>query len=232
MHLSARTLNSLIFIVLLASAFISACAETAHKEMPVACQTGCKSPYGKMLGKSPRGIEAYSNCQSGCVIFEPNKWNGTYTGIKWQCVEYARRWLLVNTGAVYGDVDIAADIWDRIDHLTDVNTQKPIPLESHLNGSTQAPEVGDLLIYAKAFNGTGHVAVVTGIDIKNGLVEVSEQNFNNESWPGDYARKITLIKKGGDYWLLDGYLLGWKHAKNRIHDARADYWLIFVKNVL
>jgi hypothetical protein len=200
MRVYDRTLHKLLFIILLVPAFNNAFAETAINELPVACQIGCKSPYGKLLGKSPRGIEAYSNCQSGCVIFEPNKWNGTYTGIKWQCVEYARRWLLVNTGAVYGDVD--------------VKTKKPIPLETHLNGSTRAPEVGDLLIYAKAFNGTGHVAVVTGIDINNGLVELSEQNFNNESWRDDYARKITLIRKGGNYWLLDGYLLGWKHAKS------------------
>jgi len=212
MRVSNRTLHNLLFIVLLSPAFNIAFAENAIKELPVACQTDCKSPYGKMLGKSPRGIEAYSNCQSDCVIFEPNKWNGTYTGIKWQCVEYARRWLLVNTGAVYGDVDIAADIWDKIDHLTDVKTKRSIPLETYLNGSTQSPEVGDLLIYAKAFNGTGHVAVVTGIDISNGLVEVSEQNFQNKSWSADYARKITLIKNGENYWLLDGYLLGWKHA--------------------
>ena len=213
MHASNMTFRNLLFILLLAPVFNSACADNVNQEIPVACQTGCKSPYGKVLGKSPRGIEAYSNCQSGCVIFEPNKWNGTYTGIKWQCVEYARRWLLINTGAVYGDVDIAADIWDRIDYLTDVKTNKQIPLEAHLNGSTQAPQVGDLLIYAKAFNGTGHVAVVTGMDVNNGLVEVSEQNFNNESWPDDYARKITFIKQDGKYWLLDGYLLGWKHAK-------------------
>jgi hypothetical protein len=213
MYVSDRTLNKPLYIVLLVAAFNSAFAENALKDPPVVCQVGCKSPYGKVLGRSPRGIEAYSNCKADCVIYEPNMLNGTYTGLKWQCVEYARRWLLVNTGAVYGDVGIASDIWDRIDHLTDLKTKKPIPLETHLNGSTQAPEVGDLLIYAKAFNGTGHVAVVTGIDIKNGLVEVSEQNFNNESWPGDYARKITLIKKGGEYWLLDGYLLGWKHAK-------------------
>jgi CHAP domain len=212
MRSSNRTLRNLLFIILLAPAVNIACADNANNEIPVACQTGCKSPYGKVLGKSPRGIEAYSNCQSGCVIFEPNKWNGTYTGIKWQCVEYARRWLLINTGAVYGDVDIAADIWDRIDYLTDVKTKKLIPLEAHLNGSTQAPQVGDLLIYAKAFNATGHVAVVTGMDVNNGLVEVSEQNFSNESWPDDYARKIMFIKKDENYWLLDGYLLGWKHA--------------------
>jgi glutathionylspermidine amidase/synthetase len=219
----STTWYKLLLIVLLAPAAGAGFAENADREIPAACHTGCNTPYGDVLGKSPRGVAAYSNCQSACVIFEPNKWNGTYTGIKWQCVEYARRWLLVNTGAVYGDVDIAADIWDRIDYLTDVKTGSQIPLESRVNGSTQPPEVGDLLVYAKAFHGTGHVAVVTGIDIDNGLVEVSEQNFNNESWPGDYARNIVLIKNHEDYWLLDAYLLGWKHAntKPRLPQANA-----------
>lgn len=212
MHASTRKLHYLLFIVLLAPVFNTACADNANKEIPAACRTGCKTPYGKVLGKSPRGIEAYSNCLPGCVIFEPNRWKGTYTGIKWQCVEYARRWLLINTGAVYGDVDIAADIWGRIDHLTDVKTNRQIPLEARLNGSPQAPEVGDLLIYAQAFHGTGHVAVVTGVDVKHGLIEVSEQNYDNQSWPDDYARTIAFIRKEGHYWLLDGYLLGWKHA--------------------
>jgi len=216
MHIATRALHNLLLLVLLASVVSSSFAENTNQDMPAACQSGCNSPYGEVLGKSPRGIEAYSNCQSGCVIFEPNKWNGTYTGIKWQCVEYARRWLLINAGAIYGDIDIAADLWDKIDYLTDVKTNKQIPLETHINGSVQAPEVGDLLVYAKAFNGTGHIAVVTGLDINNGLVEVSEQNFNNVSWPDNYARKIMLIKNRENYWILDGYLLGWKHANTKL----------------
>ncbi|HYQ73295.1 MAG TPA: CHAP domain-containing protein [Gammaproteobacteria bacterium] len=212
MHRSIWSSTTLLLTVLLMPALNSALAASTNDDMPDACRSGCISPYGSVLGESPRGIEAYSNCQSGCVIFEPNRWKGTYTGIKWQCVEYARRWLLVNAGAVYGDVDIAADIWDRIDHLTDVKTGRLIPLQSHANGSTQAPAVGDLLIYAKAFQGTGHVAVVTGVDASTSEIEVSEQNFNNDSWPADYARKFSFIRQGEHYWLLDSYILGWKHA--------------------
>ena len=207
-----RTLSFLLITVFLASACGIALATNADSEIPLVCQSGCASPYGEILGESPRRIKAYSNCQSSCVIYQPNQWNGTYTGIKWQCVEYARRWLLVNTGTVFGDVDIAADMWNKIDYLTDVKTKKRVPLVTHLNGSTQAPEVGDLLIYAKAYKDTGHVAVVTGIDIANGSIEVGEQNFNNERWTNHYARRLKLTKNGESYWLLDGYLLGWKHA--------------------
>lgn len=207
-------INSIrIFVVFFGFSLYNAFAATPA-ELPFECQTDCSSPYGKVLGVSKRGIQAFSNCNSRCVIYEPNYLEGTYTGIKWQCVEYARRWLLVNRNAVYGDVDIAADIWDKIDHLTEIATNKKLPLESHLNGSKQPPQVGDLLVYAKEFHNTGHVAVVVDVDIRGGVIEVGEQNYDNAPWPGEFSRKIELIKNGDSYWLLDAYLLGWKHAKN------------------
>jgi len=197
--------------LLLAPLVNPAFAGDAKKEIPLACRTDCISPYGQILGADSDNVKAYSNCQSNCVIFEPNKWHGTYTGIKWQCVEYARRWLLVHKGMVFGDVDVAADIWTKIDHLTHVADKKQMPLKSYLNGSTQAPRVGDLLIYARAFYGTGHVAVVTEVNLKKGVIKVGEQNFNNTPWPGNYARSIEFYKKNHHYWLLDAYILGWKH---------------------
>ena len=207
-----RTLRHLFFILLLLPLANSAFANDVNKQIPLACRTDCVSPYGQVLGADADSVKAYSNCQSNCVIFDPNKWHGTYTGIKWQCVEYARRWLLVHKGMVFGDVDVAADIWNKIDHLTRVDTKKQIPLKSFLNGSTQAPRVGDLLIYARAFYGTGHVAVVTEVNLKKGLIKVGEQNYYNTPWPGNYARRISLYKKGNHYWLLDAYILGWKHV--------------------
>ena len=200
------------FIILSLVAFM---INSAHgddsEQIPVQCMTECVSPYGAVLGVSKRGVEAYSNCSADCVVYDPHHWHGTYTGIKWQCVEYARRWLLQNKGVVYGDVDIAADIWDKIDHLVDVETKQKLPLEAHLNGAQQPPEPGDLLIYAKAFNDTGHVAVVIEADYDAGYIKVAEQNYRNLPWADDYSRKIELIKRADTYWLLDSYLLGWKH---------------------
>lgn len=213
MHIVNKTIRGLFFILLLVPAISPAFADDAKKEIPLACRTDCVSPYGHVLGADSDDVKAYSNCQSNCVIFEPNKWHGTYTGIKWQCVEYARRWLLVHKGMVYGDVDVAADIWNKIDHLTRVDTKKHVPLKSYVNGSSQPPKVGDLLIYARAFYDTGHVAVVTEVNLKKGVIKVGEQNYNNKPWPGNYARSIQLYKKADHYWLLDAYILGWKHAE-------------------
>jgi hypothetical protein len=128
------TLNSrLLACILLTLALNIAYADEAN-HLPIQCRIDCATPYGEVLGASTDGVEAYSNCQSDCINPERNTWKHTYTGIKWQCVEYARRWLLVNKGAVYADVDTAADIWNEIDHLTDVASNRILPLESHPNG--------------------------------------------------------------------------------------------------
>jgi glutathionylspermidine amidase/synthetase len=205
--------KNIVLSFILVCFFSVATAQAEEQGLPQQCSTDCVTTYGSVLGVSPPDIKAYSNCQPGCVIFQPNTYNGVYTGIKWQCVEFARRWLLEQKGAVYGDVDIAADIWTKIDYLTEVATGKKIPLASYVNGSTQAPGVGDLLIYASEFLGTGHVAVITGIDNKAATIEVGEQNYNNTPWSSDHARSIPFIKKGDQYWLLDGYLLGWKQIQ-------------------
>ena len=104
---------------------IAALADAGDKvpQLPEACSTDCVSPYGEVLGTAAGGVPAYSNCSARCVVPAPNTLNGVYTGLKWQCVEYARRWLLVNRGEVYGDVDIAADIW-QIPFVTRVSDGK------------------------------------------------------------------------------------------------------------
>ena len=186
-------------------------AETAGPPaLPAVCSAQCATPFGDVLGRSPGSVVAFSNCRSECVGPEANKIDGTFTGLKWQCVEYARRWLLINRGAVFGDVDIAADIWTEIDSLTRVADQAVVPLVARLNGSEQPPQVGDLLIYAKAFYGTGHVAVVLSVDPTRKLIKVGEQNYANQPWTGTHARQIEYIENGGRVWVLDPYLIGWK----------------------
>lgn len=77
---------------------------------------------------------------------------------------------MTHQGVVYGDVDVANDIWDKITRVT------------------------------------------REVDLTAGVVRVAEQNFTNQKWANDnYAREIDLVIRGSRYWLLDAYLLGWKH---------------------
>lgn len=199
-----------------------ACPALKAEELPEVCTIGCSQEYGETLGQSYSGVPAYSNCNSSCVVYEPNTVSGIYTGIKWQCVEYARRWLLINKGMVFGDVDLAIDIWDSIHFYTRVSDAEKIPLESFPNGSAQPPERGDLLIYAKTLFGTGHVAVVVSINIETETVEVAEQNFTNLPWSDKYSRNLELINRNGRYWLLDPFLIGWKQIAKDVDQTRAN----------
>jgi len=185
--------------------------------LPPACTSDCAAPFGAELGTTPTGLIAYSNCRPDCVLPVPNRWEGTYTGIRWQCVEMARRWLIARRGLTFGDVNLAVDIWDHIDHYSDVETGETFPVESILNGAERPPAVGNLLIYAKALEGTGHVAVVTDLALApgetSGSIEVAEQNYANTPWADDHARRIPLLAHDGRWWLLDPYLIGWKRLR-------------------
>ncbi len=181
-------------------------------ELPQHCSQDCVVGYGEILGESTSGVKAFSNCNNTCVNPAPFFIDETFTGIKWQCVEYVRRWLLVNKKVVYGDVDVAADIWQLEYVLTsDKKTQKPFI--NILNGDKQhGLQRGDLLIYARAFYGTGHVAVVLKVDEEKQRLYLGEQNFDNNKWQGDSARDIPYIKRENEIWVLDPYLIGWKRV--------------------
>lgn len=207
----AKIRYSLTAYTLICSFFLAACTTAPAKISSRGCDTPCVTPYGETLGVAAGNVPAFSNCKAQCVVFDPYYQAGTYTGIKWQCVEFARRWLLINKGVVYGDVDVASDIWNKIEFVTDVRAGKRLPLTAHVNGSAQSPAPGDLLVYTKEFLSTGHVAVITEVDLAGGQIEVAEQNFLNQKWPADYARRIPVLEKEGKYWVLDPYLIGWKH---------------------
>lgn len=220
---SIRFLNSILMIkkynnwlswLWLILFFLAACDSMRTEELlsiPLPCRSNCETNYGVELGRSPADIAAYSNCNSNCVVFEPNHMVDVYTGIKWQCVEYARRWLLHEFEVVYGDVDIAADIWN-LDQVTSPATGQSFKFDSIVNGSQSKPQRGDLLIYGKEYLGTGHVAVIVAINEEQSTLQLAEQNYLNSRWNLDFAREISYRQEADQFWLLDAYLIGWKRV--------------------
>ncbi|BFT29108.1 bifunctional glutathionylspermidine amidase/synthase [Alteromonas sp. D210916BOD_24] len=146
--------------------------------------------------------------------------NGIYTGYKWQCVEFARRWLLINTGCVFDDVAMAYDIFN-LESLKRVQDGKRLPLMSYKNGSPIEPEVGGMLIWQEGgeFAVTGHVAIIVGVE-KNRLY-IAEQNASFSAWPAgmDYSRSLPIHKdEQGNVWVEEEEhgtpVLGWMLQKN------------------
>ena len=185
----------------------------------IAFSTGSKSrssdnkfPHGTLLGLTSEGVAAYSNDSANSLALKPCRVGNIVTGLPWQCVEFARRWLLQTHGLIFSDVQIAANMWDNIDCLTQVSNNKKVPLDSHPNGSHSKPKTGDLIIYSEAFLGTGHVAIVVGHDSDAGVIHVAEQNYSDRPWQGEYCREIPLLEIYGRWWLLEPFLIGWKRA--------------------
>ena len=67
--------------------------------------------FGTLLGIAPGGVPAYSSdyeTADDAALPDRHAYrsyvDGIYMGYKWQCVEFARRWLYVNRGWIFDDV--------------------------------------------------------------------------------------------------------------------------------
>lgn len=178
------------------------------------CDEHCHSPFGARIGQSFL-TPAYSNCCDRCVKHDDHfisikgSSKKQFTGMKWQCVEYSRRWWIENKGLTFADVHYAYHIWN-LKSATKVDTGEFLRLRHFKNKrSTEAPKVGDLLIYSNGLGVFGHVAVIVGVE--PGSILIAEQNYFNRVWEGpNYARRLMLDKnQHGHYRIYDDSVIGW-----------------------
>lgn len=178
-------------------------------------------PFGKLLGFAPGGVAIYS---SDYKTADPTEYpddsayrsylGHEYMGYKWQCVEFARRFLYLNYGVVFTDVGMAYEIFS-LRFLRRVVNDAILPLQAFANGSKRAPIAGALLIWQKGgeFKRTGHVAIIT--EVLADKVRIVEQNANDERLPRgqQWSRELPLTLKDGEYHLQDTFddteILGW-----------------------
>ena len=154
-------------------------------------------PHGTVLGVA-HGVEGraanYTNWQSMKSSDFENYIDGLYTGARWQCVEYARRYWLLKYSVLLRNIPMAFNIWTMKDvPVLPLKDDKVVPLRHYPNGGNVPPEVGDLLIYEKhPEQFTGHVAVV--VDVREDVVRIAEQNRDNgKMWPGEYSFEMPLL---------------------------------------
>lgn len=178
------------------------------------CDQHCVTPFGQRIGQSFL-TPAYSNCSDKCTsdakhyLLVSKAKNPTYTGMKWQCVEYARRWFAENKGYTFPDVKFAYSIWE-LPYAKDLRHHRLVPWLRFKDGrSNTPPKVGDLLIYGGKLAVTGHVAVIVGVDPFS--ITLAEQNYFNRTWEGkDYARRLMLDRdEQGLYHIVDVGVIGW-----------------------
>jgi glutathionylspermidine amidase/synthetase len=180
------------------------------------------APFGAVIGMAPGGVPVYSSDYKSADDAElPTRQayrsyvDDIYMGHKWQCVEFARRWLYLNYGYVFDDIAMAYDIF-RLRTVRNVRQNTLLPLRSFRNGAKRAPEPGCLLIWDEGgeFETTGHVAIVT--EVTPDYVRVVEQNVGDRLWPEgrNWSREIRAeVTADDEYWLEcsfgDATILGW-----------------------
>ena len=179
------------------------------------------APFGTLLGYAPGGVAIYS---SNYGSLDPRRYpedadfrsyiGNEYMGHKWQCVEFARRFLFLNYGCVFTDVGMAWEIFS-LRFLRQVVNDNILPLQAFANGSKRAPQAGALLIWQKGgeFHETGHVAVIT--QLLDDKVRIAEQNVIHFPLPlgQQWTRELRMTVENGTYTLHDTFndteILGW-----------------------
>lgn len=178
-------------------------------------------PFGTLLGFAPGGVAIYSADETSIdkSLYKDDAAYRSYVGreymgYKWQCVEFARRFLYINYGLVFTDVGMAYEIFIlRI--LRRVVDEALLPLQAFANGSKKSPQAGALLIWAEGgvFEHTGHVAIIT--EVLTDKVRIVEQNLIEHRLPAgqQWTRELPLAVINGAYFLQDTFpdttILGW-----------------------
>lgn len=173
-------------------------------------------PFGAILGVARPGVPAYSSDYDSDVK-RTRGWGfalGVYTGYKYQCVEYARRWLVMARGQTFADVGMAYEIFE-LPYFIRLKDQQRIPVTATRNGTVgEKPRHGSVIMWKASgfFRGTGHVAIVT--DATDEWVRVAEQNVTDTLWDSDYGRQLPVeIGPNGEYTIKEEisntHVLGW-----------------------
>lgn len=187
----------------------------------------CTTRFGQVLGKS-YATYAYSNCHDD---EQPTTMPPLESGIRWQCVEFARRWWNDQFNMTFASVDFAYQIWNLKDAV-DLKTHLHHRLVHFKNRHTQhLPQRGDLLIYDKSLVFTGHVAVVVGV--QGETVFIAEQNYFNELWENpNYARRaLILTDENHQIRVVDEGLVGWVRVKPKSIKKTVDQPLALAESV-
>jgi hypothetical protein len=129
---------------------------------------------------------------------------GYNLGIKYQCVEFVKRYyyeyLKHKMPDGYGH---AKDFFDK--NLKDGQKNKKRNLIQYSNPSVTKPKVDDLLVLDRSlFNKFGHVGIVSRVGDKT--IEIVQQN------PGPFGKSrqtYTLIQIKGKWRIKNSRVLGW-----------------------
>ncbi|KEG12833.1 putative trypanothione synthetase [Trypanosoma grayi] len=159
-------------------------------------------PLHGLCGYAPGQIAAYSNGSHSTFTNKRHYEQHYFMGYKWQCVEFARRWLLHRKGLVLPQYDFAAHfVYLRKVH--DIHTGTAVPCQFVPQGAEEPPQADSLIVYpGTSENIVGHVGVIT--HVASDSVGVADQNRFFHYWgERSCSAEFPLECVGGRYYIRD-----------------------------
>lgn len=157
---------------------------------------------------SLNGVYVYYNGKIGHVSGRNLANDGYNLGLKYQCVEFVKRYYYKHLNhKMPNSYGHAKDFFGTSVADGQINPERDL-IQYHNPGSSM-PKVNDLIVFkGTTFNQYGHVAIIS--KVFDNQIEIIQQN------PGPLAhsrRNIDLFKKGRK-WKVDNHLvLGWLRKK-------------------
>lgn len=153
---------------------------------------------------SLNGVYVYYNGSVDNVISRNTATDGYNLGLKYQCVEFVKRYYYEHLKHKMPDsYGHAKDFFDHT--LKDGQKNKKRDLTQYTNPSNTKPKVDDLLIFdGTKFNKYGHVAIIS--NVTENEIEIIQQN------PGPYGKSretFSLDNKAGKFKIIHKQILGW-----------------------
>lgn len=135
--------------------------------------------------------------------------DGYNLGLKFQCVEFVKRYYYEHLNHKMPDsYGHAKEFYDT--KLNDGAHNTKRNLLQFKNGSSFKPKIKDLIVFdGHEFNPYGHVAIISKVG--EDFVEITQQNPGPNSPSRD---RIELYQKDGKWLVSDDLILGWLRKKN------------------
>lgn len=153
-------------------------------------------------------VIVYYNGGMGNVSGRNTSPDGYNIGLKYQCVEFVKRYYYEHykhkMPNAYGN---AIDFFNK--ELKDGAFNKDRGLIQYTNPSKSKPQVGDLIIMDATWtNEYGHVVIVS--NVTEDEVEIIQQNAGNP----DHPRDVFDLEQNDGLWEIDhSRILGWLRMK-------------------
>ncbi len=156
------------------------------------------------------GVSVYYNGGVGNVEGRELTIDGYNIGLKYQCVEFVKRYYYKALNHKMPDsYGHAKDFFDS--NIKDGQINKQRNLIQYTNPSKSKPKENDLLVYSgTVLNRYGHVSIISKVTEKQ--IEIIQQN------PGPFGsarENFELTNKNGKWEIVNNQILGWLRLNSK-----------------